>query len=336
MRLLLSAALILTSIAISGVAGAVERVELCEMSAAIRDVEPDPARRVARIRAYLADKQVAVVNGYLGCSPTEFRDVHQTLQNLGVNIPLTSICPPSRVAIEANVGYILKSLRTIAARSPDRKIVLLGQSKGGAEILQFLATHPEVMTPKSKRGFEVAAAVTFSAAIGGSVMADIVLNTDPELTQRWEDFKRVNGGFVRALAKSHFDPTTPGFQSLTTPRSKARNQRLLKETSEETRRLLAEKLYFVTAVRDGTSNDVPDFLTLIAKFMHQQTDANDCLVYEKDQRLDGLGTHLLEVKRASHFSLIGSHGKAECRQELAHLLFLKLAVSQSTLEILQK
>ena len=328
-RILLSLTLVLSSHA----SLAVERVELCDMAAAIRDTEPDTARQVARIRAYFVDKQVVAVNGYLGCSGPEFQDIRTTLQAYGVNVPVTSICPPSHISIENNVDFIVQSLRAASARSPGRKIVLLGQSKGGAEVLQTLADHPDVIAPNSARGFEIAAAVTLSAAIGGSVMADLVLKTDPDLIERWEEFKRRNeikiGWFKRALELIFFDPTAPGFQSLSIPHSKLRNASLASTTSEATRRQLEKKLFFVTAVRDARISDVPMHLKMVAKFMSEQSEENDGLVYEKDQRLDGFGTHLLEVRRTSHFSLIGSYGKPECRQEFARLLFLKLAIQEN-------
>lgn len=323
----------LFAVLISTPALSFERVELCKLDTSIRNIEPDSARQDELLRSFFADKQIVAVNGYFGCSEGNFQNVRNLLRRVGIYTPVSVLCPPDGVAVENNVVFLVQNLRRLATQHPGRKIVLLGQSKGGAEVLQLLATRPEFLEKQTPHDFEIAAAVTFSASVGGSKMADLVLNLDPELKELWEKFKQENGfnesWFSQILSSLLFDPTTPGFRSLTTLSSKARSEKLLTETPESVRKLLRDKLFYVTAVRERDANDVPAFLSLITKFMMELGEPNDGLVFEKDQRLDGIGTHLLEVRRASHFSMVGSEGEPRCREELARLIFLQLAVREA-------
>lgn len=298
------------------------------MAAAIRDLEPSPEEQDAKIRSFIRDKHFVFVSGYLGCSPRDFSDMKTFIQTLDPHVPVTKICPPPNTAIENNVEFLIEQIRDSSTKSPERKVILLGQSKGGAEVLQTLATHPELLDPGNRHGFEIARVFTLSAAIGGSVLADLALKTDPGLVARWETFKKKNnvpdGLFVAFLKRVFFDPTTEGFHSLSTLKSRERNERLLNLVSEETRWRLKDKLYFITARRDGKSDDMPFYLQWIARFMSEETQPNDGLVYEKDQRLSELGTHLYEVSRAGHFSLVGEYDNPDCRKEFTRLLLLKM------------
>lgn len=321
--------LVLSLFAFSFSALAVDEVELCNLSAPIQSIEADPARQVALIKAYFADKQVVGVTGFLGCTAGTFKDAQATLKTLDPSIPMQIICPSDSDSVETNVNFLVNQLTSIAARNPKRRIVLLGQSKGAAEILQLLATHPQYL--EAGQSFEVANAMTFSAAIGGSAMADLALETDPVLMDKWYKYKEAHGikdsWFGQILKWILLDPSKPGLQSLATPVSRARNEKLEDETPRDVRRMLEDKVFFVTATRESGAKDVPSFLTNIAQFMAEQDEPNDGLVYEKDQKLRGFGTHLMRVNKASHFSMVSAQGRPECRKEMARLFFLKLAVS---------
>lgn len=324
--------LILASVLIAIQVQAAQQVEFCKMEPAIRELEEDPKRERDLLRAYLKDKQIVFVSGYLGCSGREFRDTRSVIRYLDREVPLSLICPPSERSIEDNVQYLLRRFRTLANRYPDRKMILIGHSKGGAEVLQTLARYPELFEMDETRGYQVANAVTISAPFGGSLLADLLLDINPELTERWDRFAMDNGvadnAFTRWITKLFLDPSSDGFRSLTTPRSYERNRRMTELMDERTKDILRRKVFYVTAQRGVMGDDdLPFFLRPIAKFLSEFVPENDGLVLERDQRLEEIGTSLLQVNGASHFSLIEQFGEPHCRREFTRLLFLNLALN---------
>lgn len=308
-----------------------QKLKFCEMDDAIENIDSSSFRRDRKIRSFLRDKQIVYVSGYMGCqSSKEFQDLTTVARSADRRVPTTLICPPSDIAVENNVSYVINQLKTIADQNPDRKkIILIGLSKGGAEVLQTLAMRTEVFRENSPLGFEVVHGVTISAAIGGSVLADLVLGTNPDITERWEKFKRENDGVNVVLSdifkRLSFDPATDGFRSLSTARSTIRNQEL-QNLPYEKRQLLQDKVLFVTAYSKDEPAEVPDYLQTIARFMKEQPEWNDGLVWEMHQKLSGLGTHLFEIDPVGHFSLVGEYGDSTCKRQFAYLLLLTLAV----------
>lgn len=325
--------LFLASILIALQVEAAQQAEFCKMEPAIRELEEDPKRERDLLRDYLRDKQIVFVSGYLGCSGREFRDTRTVIRYLDRKVPLSLLCPPSGRSIEDNVRYLLRRFRALANRYPDRKMILIGHSKGGTEILQTLATYPELFEMDETRGYQVESAVTISAPFGGSLLADLLLDINPELTERWERFAEENGildnAFTRWITKLFLDPSSDGFRSLTTSSAYERNLRLMEGMDETTREILRRKVFYVTAQRNGavSEEDLPFFIRPIAKFLSEFESENDGLVMERDQRLSEFGTSLLQVNGASHFSLIDQFGEPHCRREFTRLLFLNLALN---------
>lgn len=324
--------LLLVSALIATQSYAAQQVEFCKMEPAIRELESDPKQERDKLRAYLKDKQVVFVSGYLGCSSREFRDSRSVIRYLDPDVPLSMICPPSHRSIENNVRYLLRKLRALANQFPDRKMILIGQSKGGAEILQTLASHPELFEADETRGYQVDRAVTISAPFGGSVLADLLLDANPDLTDSWDEFAEENGvvdnAFTRWITKLLLDPTSDGFHSLSTSRSLERKRRILEKIDRNTVDLLNRRIFYVTAQRNADSQeDLPVFIRSISKFMNKLSPFNDGLVFEHDQRVEEFGTHLLQINGGSHFNLTHQYGEPHCRREFTRLLLLNLALN---------
>lgn len=306
---------------------AVDQVEFCKLAG------PIAARAAGRdvntlLRTYMQSRQIVYVEGFMGEKNKAFYDNLVAVRELDPKIPVTRLFPKPEFAIETNVATILAELKLAAQKNPGRSIVLIGMSKGAAEVVQLAATHPEIFV--NDNGFVVDVVLPLNAAIGGSVLADLELG-DQELNARYEKYKKdtnqedswfekLIGGWLK---RQYLNSDTPGFKSLSTPVSKARNAALLAGLTSDKNALLARKVQFVTTRRTGKNAlDIPSYLGKLAGFLGHEGRANDALLYEVDQILPGVGAHLASVDGASHFNLTGTYGDANCRKEFTRYLLL--------------
>jgi|GEM_PF-2770269 len=318
-------------------ASSVEVVEFCNMKHIISKLEPSPKRQNLLISSHLKDKAVVYIGGFFNCSSDDFKDNESLIEQINADVPIYRICPDSKLAIQENADKILARLAYYSDRHPQRKYLIFGQSKGGAETLQLSATHPSIFTIAGKldHGFVVHRAIAVNSAIGGTTLADLALNRDPILLERWSEFKDrlglTNNFFGKVLKWLLLDDLSAGFKSLTTSEAAVRNQQLKLQLSFDSKSLLQRKLLYVTSERSMQddaegSKDLPFYLKNLAKFMFEHGHQNDGLVFESNQRLEGIGTHYLSVKNAGHFSLAGSYDKPSCRKDFMRYLLLKLAM----------
>ncbi len=107
-----------------------------------------------------------------------------------------------RRALDDGEGMCLDGSRNTAQYEAPGDIVLMGYSKGGADILEFLVRHPEY-APR------VRAVVLWASAIGGSYTADGIYDAikDVDLAsayQRLNDFLKLFSPFVQSKPKGMF------------------------------------------------------------------------------------------------------------------------------------
>ena len=334
------ATLILTAFLAPASAQALVEGEFCKLSPTISAQETDARVRDAAIKAYLADKVVVHVSGYFHLARA-FVDNESAIHDIDRHVPTREIHPRTSYPVEGNVAPMMRELRKIAQRNPSRRIVLIGQSKGGAEVLQLVAENPGVFAANARQvyGFQLADAVTLNAAIGGSPLADVELERSPELTAKWRAHMTAQGfsptWFTEFMKNWFLDSGSYGFKSLATTESVARNQVLLNRMDDAKRAILAKKLWYVTSRRTGErTSDFPFYLRMTVKFLLDHMAPNDGLVEEKNQMLPTIGTHLISLNNAGHMSLIGPQDSRACRREFMDLLLLKLAqVSAETSRI---
>ena len=301
--------------------------QFCDLAKEMDAIEPDARMRQALMAAYLADKQIVYVSGYFHVNE-EFGDNKSAFREIEPLAPVGKIIPPPKQSVEANVSFLLTQLRDFGTRNPGKKILLIGQSKGGAEVLHLAGSHPAIFAANSTYGFHIADVVTLNAAIGGSPLADITLNRDPALTAKWEAYVRENGlqpDWISDLLKQHLNADSAGFKSLASREARARNTQLLAGMDELVHTILARKFWYVTTRRSPDAKDMPFYLEFSAKFMALHMDPNDGLVEEKMQLLPAVGTHMMALRNAGHMSLIGPQDRSDCRKEFTKLLVLMLA-----------
>lgn len=297
---------------------------------------PSSAIDEARVRDYFATRQLVVVHGYWG---GEFDDNREAVHAIDACIPVTTINPLASASVEENAEALIPRLRKAASENLGNEIVLLGHSKGGAEILQLAIEHPEIFSDGKPLGFKVAITVTVQAAIGGSVLADLELQRDEKLAARWSAFAEKNGGagdsfIARTLKNLFLGSGSAGFRALATRESAERNAYLRRKFAVHpaaTRALLNEKIAYVTAMRNPeNTGDLPFYLDHLGRFLAEGGEPNDGLVELWHQTLPGIGRELFNVRGAGHFSLVADKESAACRREFTRLLLSEIAAPVSS------
>ena len=123
---------------------------------------------VAADAQFLANKHVIFVAGILN----EFADIINSYftDNINAVIALGAtysyIGPSSALSIPENAALLYEEINKIA-QEVQKPIILVGHSKGAAEILHALYTHPELILNQS-----IERALLIQPAIGGSPLAD--------------------------------------------------------------------------------------------------------------------------------------------------------------------
>lgn len=332
MKNVFSIALFLVTASLGTAQASPEHVEFCKMESDLLRAAGSREKADSVLRAYLADKQIVYVEGLLGSTRTAFRDNQKAIHELDATVPITKLAPPSKNTVEENAMHLVFDIARESVAHPGRKIILMGMSKGGAEVLQTAVRDPRIFN-------DVDVVVPMNAAIGGAILADLELYTNAELTKRWETYLAANNltpGFLTdklaRLAKYFLlDTGSAGFRSMSTKESILRNEALHSKAKHAPG--LDSKIQFVTTHRTATDRtDSPSFMSIVSDFLNLDGVANDGILFEKDQALEGVGTHLLSIAGASHFNLTGTYGKAECRADFTRYLIYKLA-TRNTKEI---
>lgn len=115
-------------------------------------------------------------------------------------------CEPNtddiRRVIDEGLGMHLDGSRTPKQYDPPGDIVLMGYSKGGPDILAFLAKYPEYKD-------RVRAVITWAGAVGGSYTADGIYDSIKDLDlsaayQRLNDFLKMFSPFVQPKQQGFF------------------------------------------------------------------------------------------------------------------------------------
>lgn len=286
------------------------------------------SERMSEISAYLKNKYVVYLTGYLGAAKEEFSDGEKALKEMAPGVPVIKIETPTEASVENNLPVLIRKLAEIGRAQSGRLGILIGHSKGGAETVLLAVSHPEVFTSLT-HGFQLDRAVVIQGAVGGSVMADLGESGDPEMSAKWQAHVAKRGWFenaIKGLLRGIFlKGDSDGFKSLSRPMCRERNEKLANGLSSESRELLGKRLLYLTSQRESHADDMPLILKSVAKFMAEQAEPNDGLVFVSDQFYAGFGKRLMHVERAGHFSLTGSEDKSFDRAGFVRELFTKLA-----------
>jgi len=232
-------------------------------------IEAPAAGRIA-LGAIPRNYRLAIVSGVLSAcsgSSTAFREGREHLHTVhGITVDLIPAPNGSSAANGKSVAQFLRD----NYRREGRKFILLGYSKGAADILEGLANDPEATQA-------VAALITVAGAIGGSPIADFM----PVQAQQW--IQKFSLGECKGDLYAAF-------------RSLRRDVR---------RRFLAQHpdvgvpVYSVAAASDraGTSKILLESWELLALYGQPE----DSQLLESDTRFPG--GHNLGVVRADHLAV---------------------------------
>lgn len=301
------------------------RGSFCQLNGLIEGTEASASQRVLKLRTFLQDRHVVYVSGFMG--ETGFSGNRIALLNIYGKTPITILNPPTEQAIEQNVGWLLRSLAREQARFPDKKLLILGHSKGAAEVVQMAATHPELFQIDNIWKLTLDQVVAIHAPMKGAVLADLELELDDQLLQDWRSYterKNIsNLGWLEWLKGWLLNSSSKGFYSLTRFASTERNAQLIERLGPRAEEI-RNRVFFVTSSTTRL-DQLPFYLRTLADFKTDLGYIHDGLVVEEAQVLPEVGTHLLSIQDAGHFSLTTSSGPAQCQDEFTRLLFLRLS-----------
>ena len=209
--------------------------------------------------AALQGKQVVFVGGYLneGFRAHYFDDATAVMKDLGVATSL--VFPPSHESVTDDSDLVVREVEA-KFQATGKPVVLVGHSKGGADVLLAVIRHPELV-----RSGMVDRVVSIQGAVGGSPVAT-QLSKIPD----WIRDK------VPGLSCLDF----PGLESIAGSEKTVFDGELAK-LSPADRALLSSRVFYVRgAVKDKHST------ALELRLTHRLLDAdgaNDGLVLAKDQ-----------------------------------------------------
>lgn len=284
-----------------------------------------------QIHDFLQGKQIVLINGYWS---GDFSDNLAELRRIDPGIPFTKINPTPAKSIAENAELLIPLLKKASAANPSRaKIILIGHSKGGAEVIHLSVYHSEIFDSSKSLGFQVDQVLTLQAALGGSIVADIELGNDLELFGSWRQFilsKNIKIPWWAAHLKSLLlGVKTPGFQSLSTLQSKKRNSELLQffaALPSETQSKIKSHIHFNVSYRKAKNlSSLPFYLRTMAEFIDSQGSRNDGLLKLEHQSLEEIGNILITAEDRSHFNLIEKYGPAKIRQDFTFEMLLRLS-----------
>jgi len=290
-----------------------------------------PPNEDEQIRKFLQGKQIVLVNGYWG---GDFSDNLKELRRIDPGIPFTKINPAPAQSIAENAELLISLLKKASRANPSRaQIILIGHSKGGAEVVHLAVYHSEIFDSSNGLGFQVDQVLTLQAALGGSIVADIELRNDLELFSSWRQFlvsKNIKVPWWALHIKGLLlGIKTPGFQSLSTLQSKERNSELVHFFSSlplKIQQKIKSHIHFNVSYRKAENfSSLPFYLRTMAEFIDSQGSPNDGLLKLEHQSLAEVGNILITAEDRSHFNLIEKYGPAKIRQDFTFEMLLRLS-----------
>ncbi len=182
----------------------------------------------------------------------------------------TVIEPQSLKSPTENKLYLLSEIYKALERNP-HPILLVGHSKGSAEIANTLLQHPDLI----KSGF-VLGAIFINGALGGSPLANITTDALPSATQVF-----IEDTLLQSGAKTISDFTIQTFlgksiHELRRDKSERRFESLAENLSQEDQTLLRDRFFFF---RSYVSNEHE--LTLLGTM--RETRPHDGVLLVEDQ-----------------------------------------------------
>ena len=238
------------------------------------------------------------------------------------------VFPRSADAIAETAERLHREIPTLAAAG-DQKLVLIGHSKGAAELLAFALANPAFVRTR------VEAIFLAQGAIGGSGVADYITDAGHPLDDKMPAASRVAFAVAARGGKLLDGELDRGFQSLTHRQTAALWARLVPRSSDsETTKAwakpsvgpAADRIFFIRSHRRPGA--VSKILALTATYLATYYGDNDGLVELEDQELPGVG-RVLATLEADHMALTVarpvSGDEPAVRRAFTHALLMQLA-----------
>jgi hypothetical protein len=270
---------------------------------------PLPPNALAAARRY----RYVFVAGFLNEAfrPGYFNENRDALLDAGVGAgAIHVVFPRSADAVAETAGRLRQEIPALAAAG-HQKLILIGHSKGAAELLAFALGDPAFVRARVEAIFLV------QGAIGGSGVADYITDAGHPLDDEMPAAARVAFAVAARAGKLLDGQLDRGFQSLTHRQAAALWARLvpgqspseaisagLKDRAQARAKAPAgapaERIFYVRSHRKPAG--VSKILSLTATYLSAYYGDNDGLVEVEDQWIPGLG-RVLATLEADHMAL---------------------------------
>jgi len=223
------------------------------------------------------------------------------------------VFPRSADAVAETAGHLRQQIPALAGAGP-QKLILIGHSKGAAELLAFALGNAAFVRARIEAIFLV------QGAIGGSGVADYITDAGHPLDDEMPAAARVAFAVAARGGKLLDGQLDRGFQSLTHRQAAALWARLVPRQSP------SDRIFYVRGHRKPA--EVSKILSLTATYLSTYYGDNDGLVEVEDQWIPGLG-RVLATLEADHMALtvarpVSGDGPA-VRRAFTRALLMQLA-----------
>jgi pimeloyl-ACP methyl ester carboxylesterase len=282
---------------------------LCVQASAQKDAEKDKGIEDLFYRSWMSgellkpnpEMSVAFVfiPGFLNeIAFTYFRDFIDVLkQELGVSkSDILILDSSSKNSVESNIENHVSALKSFAKKT-QKKMILIGHSKGGAELLHLSLAHPGFFAES------VHGAYLIQAAVGGSPVADWMDHAE-NFPLRREDslpwWQKIYMKGTRVLLNSLFANYRVGLQSLYQAKDKQSLDRYVTAMTPALRNTVQKKVFYITSTE--TCDAISKVIQATGCYLLQYGEG-DGLVLWKDQFYTGVGQVIMQVQ-ADHADFV--------------------------------
>jgi hypothetical protein len=225
----------------------------------------------------LSDYHIVLVGGFLNeIAPAYFQKTVYWLEKYGA-ANITVLMPSSGRTVEENIIDLNASFKEIHSKNPGQKILAIGHSKGGAELMAMLMAYPELITQNIIRSI-----ITVQAPVSGCFL--------PTCTEK-------------LLGWAKMIPFISGGLSLTDSEIDRLILEPLKNIPPATRKILSDHIFYVLSQQnpENTALAITIPNNLIRRL--SENPENDGLVEMQRMFIENFG-RILGTLEADHMELL--------------------------------
>lgn len=188
--------------------------------------------------------EIVLVSGYLNeVTPSYFRDMVRSLTaDFGLSLEHIHIVHSNSLAGDKrNITKIMKKYASLREKSPGRKIIMVGHSRGGLLLLRAFAQNPALLREPALERL-----VLIQAPLKGTPTADVAADALSAVKASLERLKMLYS-VCKMCHQEHFADIDAGAKSMEPKTSRAKTLSIADRLSQEDFETLSRKVLYVTS-----------------------------------------------------------------------------------------